>query len=137
MKKIIEKRADGSIRVKLITEGESKTRQEMKNQTDINVLMKKYGQTGQIHHLAKGIPFYGDVTNITDYKSALDAVNSANDAFKSLPSELRNRFSNDPTNLIDFLNNPSNLEEAQKLGLVKRPTPVVPEEIPIKIDPKP
>ena len=47
--------------------------------------------------------------------------------FDSLPSSLRERFSNDPSRLLAFVDDESNFDEAVKLGLLS-PLPV--EDIP-------
>jgi hypothetical protein len=47
----------------------------------------------------------------------------ANDAFMTLPAELRYKFNNDPQNFISYLQDPKNDEEAIKYGFkVKRQT---------------
>jgi phage internal scaffolding protein len=43
---------------------------------------------------------------------------AAEDEFDALPAQIRARFENEPANLIDFLSNEQNRDEAEKLGLV-------------------
>ena len=64
---------------------------------------------------------YGDFTNVIDYETALQRVITAQESFDSLPAKLRDRFQNDPANLIEFLNDESNRDEAVKLGLINPP----------------
>ena len=45
-------------------------------------------------------------------------VNQARDLFMSLDAEVRKRFGNDPAQLLDFLADNKNYDEAKKLGLV-------------------
>jgi len=101
-------------------EDATRTQQHFKDETDINNILRMFNITGQLP--TKAItPKYGDFTGIGDYHSALNAVIAAEDEFMTLPATLRARFDNDPAELIEFLNNPENLDEAQKLGLVKKP----------------
>lgn len=95
---------------------ESLTQQSDKDECDINVIMAKYGTTGQVPQvLEQGI--YGDFTEITDYRSALDMVRRADAAFHEVPAEIRKRFDNDPAKFVEFVQNPDNIEELEKLGL--------------------
>lgn len=96
----------------------SRTQQNRKAECDINLILKRYQQTGMISHLNQSEPRYGDFSNVPDFKTALDICISAQNAFNSLPSNLRKKFGNDPENFVNFINDDNNYEEAQKLGLV-------------------
>lgn len=109
--------------------GSSMTKQAFKDECDINQILRKVQKTGMIEHLAEGEPFYGDVSDIVDYKEALNVVANANDLFMKMSPEIRERFSNDPAQLIEFLDNKENLEEAVELGIcVKQPEKPVEEQ---------
>lgn len=99
---------------------------------DINNLVKtrveKSGrQTAYYTGLVSSLPAdtstakYGDFTSYTSDKLAesLNIVSTARSQFESLPSHIRDRFSNDPVKLVAFVDNPSNYDEAVKLGLAK------------------
>jgi phage internal scaffolding protein len=43
---------------------------------------------------------------------------AAQNAFKTLPASIRKEFNNDPSQVIDFLNNPANKDKAIELGLI-------------------
>lgn len=107
------------LRVQTHPVGESRTIQSDAQETDINFIVAKYNRTGQITHIANAMPQYGDFTNVGDYKEALDQVNAAQQQFMDLPSETRTRFNNDPGELIDFMSDPANTEEAIELGLAE------------------
>ena len=96
--------------------------QHFKDECDINYILKNFG----IEALAVNPlqPRYGDFTDVVDYHSALNAVIAAEDGFMALPANIRTRFDNDPAKLIDFMENPANLAEAQSLGLVNKSEPV-------------
>jgi phage internal scaffolding protein len=92
--------------------------QHFKDECDINSIMKRYTQTGLLPQSSREF-FYGDVSEQLDYRQALDFLNNAQDNFDALPAVLRKRFDNDPGQLLDFLANPDNREEAVRLGLVE------------------
>lgn len=110
------------------TVGDSLTKQCFKEQCDINRIVSKYEQTGLLEHLNQRPGFFEDLTNVPDYRSALNKVIQAKEAFGMLPARTRERFSNDPGEMLGFLEDPANKEEAIKLGLVKKPieAPITP-----------
>jgi len=101
----------------LACEEPSLAQQQFKDETDINNILRQFNVTGLLPE-APLSPRYGDFTGIVDYHTALNAVIAAEDGFMELPAELRARFQNDPENLINFLNDEKNKDEAIKLGLV-------------------
>jgi len=101
-------------------EDATRTQQHFKDETDINNILRQFNITGQLPSKAIS-PRYGDFSYTGDYHSALNAVIAAEVEFMSLPAQLRARFDNDPAELIEFLNNSDNLDEAIKLGLVNKP----------------
>ena len=104
----------------LTCEDPSLTQQHQREDADINNIVARFGLTGELPFSDRQ-PRYGDFSTVTDYHSAMNAVRSADEAFMSLPGELRARFHNDPSELVDFLASPDNREEAIKLGLVNNP----------------
>lgn len=113
---------------------ESLTKQSFKNECDINRIMKRYLQTG-ILPTSPGKPKYGDFASVGDYQTAVETVDRAKRMFGNLPSSIRERFKNNPVELLGFMQNEKNLEEAEKLGLVAaapRPAPAVPQPEPTK-----
>jgi phage internal scaffolding protein len=48
----------------------------------------------------------------------MNALIAAETEFAALPAQIRIKFANDPSNLVQFLDNPENRAEAEKLGLV-------------------
>lgn len=106
-------------RVLTINEEPTKTQQQYKEQVDVNNIMKKYKKTGSITHLrnaANGV--YMDLTQIPSYEEALMQIEKAQRAFEEIPSHIRLKFNNDPSQLISYLKDPSNLQEAITYGLV-------------------
>jgi len=100
-------------------EDASRTQQHFKDETDINNILRQFNVTGLLPQKAI-TPQYGDFSGIHDYHGALNQVIAAENEFMTLPAQLRARFDNDPQALIEFLDNPENINEAIKLGLVKK-----------------
>lgn len=120
----VEKRANGSKKITTINEEPSLTQQSFKDETNIVHIMKKYHAGQQITHLARNQGRYADLSEIKDYQTSLQTVINAKQAFGILPSEIRKRFLNDPQELLSFLSDPNNRDEAIKLGLINPPPPV-------------
>lgn len=98
----------------------SLTRQEFKDECDINVILARFQASGEIDFLNKHAPQYMDTTAI-DFQTAMQTVASAQSAFNDLPSHIRDRFQNDPAQLLDFVHKEANRDEAIKLGLIPPP----------------
>lgn len=107
----------------IIDEREDKTQQKFESESNINTIMSKYNNNVDILNASLRIqgatrqPQYGDFSNIPDFAQANQMIIDANDAFMQLPAKLREKFSNDPSKLISWLDNPDNDSEAIKLGL--------------------
>ncbi len=95
--------------------------QSQKDECDINRILARYRETGYLVdplHPGTRKPLFGDFTDIPDYQAALDLIAKADDAFMKLPAKIRDRFSNNPQEIFDFLNDEKNRDEAVKLGLI-------------------
>lgn len=115
----------------------SSTQQHFKDDCDINILVERFTRTGQMPQRSPEDYSFGDFSAI-DYQSALDTVMLANEQFGTLPANVRERFSNNPAQLLHFLENESNREEAIKLGLVapKSVGTVTPLDVTVPTDTK-
>lgn len=100
-------------------EDESLTEQEHLAETDINYIADKFLKTGHAPQVVN-MPTYGDFSGIADFQSAMNIITRAKQEFMDLPAKIRTRFSNDPAELIKFLDDPQNRDEAEKLGLVEK-----------------
>ncbi|AXH75718.1 MAG: internal scaffolding protein [Microviridae sp.] len=96
----------------------SLTKQEFKDECDINVLMSKYMSTGELPVINERMPQYLDVTGY-DFQASMEFIANAQSMFQELPSVVRNRFQNDPAQFLDFCSNENNHEEMAKMGLLK------------------
>lgn len=97
----------------------SRTQQHFAEEVDINTIVRRFGLTGE---LPKNVPLvmHGDFTNVVDFRSAMDLVVSAREAFMEQPAAVRARFHNDPQEFLDFTSRSENLDEAIKLGMVRQ-----------------
>jgi len=101
----------------LVCEEPTRAQQHHKDECDINVILERFGKTGQVPvNAISGT--YGDFSGVHDYHTAMNALIAAETEFAALPAQIRNKFANDPSNLVQFLDNPDNRAEAEKLGLV-------------------
>ncbi len=80
--------------------------------------MARFVKTGMIDFVNKHEPQYGDVTAL-DFQSSMERVATSREMFADLPAKVRDRFNNDPAELLQFLEDPRNKAEAVLLGLAK------------------
>jgi phage internal scaffolding protein len=105
--------------------GPSRTKQSFRNETDVNSIMAKFHQTGELPGLINSNPRYGDFSTIDTYQDSLNTVMLAQDQFAALPSLVRERFHNNPAEFLEFATNKTNNAEMAKMGLTKK-TPTQP-----------
>ncbi|WNK14584.1 MAG: internal scaffolding protein [Microvirus sp.] len=103
--------------------GSSLTHVEFQQETDINYIAQQFGLTGLLPNAFPSLN-YADFSEVYDYKTALDSIHNAHDQFMALPSAIRSRFNNNPQELLVFLEDTANREEAVKLGLVNPSPPL-------------
>lgn len=118
----------GVDRVQFATVGPSKTEQEHKDSCDINKKMARAMSVGTLQQQQANM-FYGDFSTFEDYQTARNKILDAESDFRMLPSSLRKRFDHDPANLIAFLGDEANRDEAIKLGIIPKPEPVVSQPV--------
>lgn len=94
------------------------TEQAHKNQCDINKIVARFDRDGIITHVSKFEGRFGDLSG-TDFKQMQDQVAGAKTMFEALPSGLRARFDNDPVNLLSFMDDEENRQEAIDLGMIR------------------
>ena len=103
-------------------DGDSLTQQHFAADADINNIIAKYAATGVLGDpLNPGsiMPMFDDFTNVLDYHTAQTYIANALQSFAALPSDLRLRFNNDPGQLISFIQDDNNREEAVRLGFIQ------------------
>lgn len=107
-----------------------RTKQQFKDECDVNLLMSRYMRTGILGDGLEPPPSrYMDVSSSYDFQEAMNFIADAQGQFYELPATIRARFNNDPGELLSFLDNPYNKQEGIALGLIRDPNipaPTVP-----------
>lgn len=132
--KYILRRKNGTKRVVTVNHEQSLADQSQADECDVNNIMDKYLKTGQVSHLTNMQGQYADVSQIPDLHTALSQVTQAEQAFQSLPAELRERFNNSPIKMVEFLKDSKNDQEAINLNLKSIQYKTIPVPVP---DPDP
>lgn len=104
----------------------SLTQQHFKQEADVNYIVSRYLQTGQMENVNEQPPLYGDISSFGaefDLRAAYEAVGRAEEGFLMLPSDVRKKLDNDPSKLISWLSDESNRADAIKYGLFNAPEP--------------
>lgn len=122
-----EKHKTGRIRQRVFFPEVGRTKPEFKESCDVNYILKKYKMTGTWDMV--GSPLYGDYSDVVDYQEACNIQIRAQEQFENLPSELRNRFQNDPSKFLEYVNDEKNNEEMWRLGLLNK-SPFMEKETP-------
>lgn len=110
------------------------TQQSGKDDADINVIVER-AKRGVPVQTRDESAMYGDFTQVpTDLRDCLNKMRFADQLFMSMDANVRKRFNNQPVEMLDFLSDPKNRDEAIKLGLVVPPAaaPVDPVEEQLK-----
>lgn len=124
--KVVRNRFDIVESKGLDTGSESKVQQNLQSQTDINQVVGRYKKTGLLQSTRnlsmqpqKG-PVFG-VYPFEDFQDAYNHIQQVKQDFMALPARVRQRFDNNPSNVVRFVDNPANAVEAIKMGLFKMP----------------
>ena len=103
----------------------SLTKQAFAETCNVNSIMRRFTSTGVIEHLNHRKPNYGFCTG-DDFRTSLDVIAQANASFGELPSDIRERFQNNPAEFFDFVQNPENRPEMAEMGLLEPDADVTP-----------
>lgn len=98
---------------------------EFLKESDINYLLARYKNTGSFYSVedmmkAKARPVFGDFTGIPNYEESLNKMATALEMFQELPLKIRQRFHDSPIELLAFMQDENNLDEAISLGIVEK-----------------
>lgn len=96
---------------------ESRTKQSMAAECDINLIMARFEVTGLVSHVSAGVPHFADVSAVGDYRTALENVRAVDEYFAGLPAKVRARFSHDSAEFMEYLESGASEEELRVLGL--------------------
>lgn len=97
----------------------SMTKQEFRDECNVNNILDKYQRTGIITHLKQNKGAYDDFTQHGSYQESLNNVIEAENAFMALPSSIRKKFNNDPGAFCEYVANPENHSDLVEMGLAK------------------
>lgn len=122
--------------------GSEGAKQSMKDECDVNTILARYAKTGLLTPVTTMPQAFVDVSEIGDYRSALENVRQAGELFMQLPAHIRARFGNDAAMFLDFATDPANVGEMRKMGMlpkeqetpVEAPEPPTPSEEAEKVD---
>lgn len=95
-----------------VNDSPSETRQEFKDECDINLLVARFEKTGSFYNPLspmKGevrVPEFLDCSNLPDFLDAQKLIATANEQFAALPAVVRSACNNDPAALLAALNDP-------------------------------
>ena len=92
------------------------TKQSFKDECDVNNIVNRWLKSGQLPLASMSSPSFIDVSGVPDYHTALNIVRQSQDMFAALPAAVRDRFGNDPGQLLAFVEDEKNLDEAIRLG---------------------
>jgi len=109
--------------LRTVIEGDSLTKQSMRDECDINKIMERFEKGKIITHTANREAYFADVSQVPDFAAAVEIVRKAEEMFMSLPAKLRSRFDNDPAAYVQFTADPANRDEMVALGLIPKPEP--------------
>lgn len=83
--------------------GDVMTKQAMRDDTDINLIVAKYRANGALPLPTAKVPQFGDFTMATDLHQAMIAVDAARAEFMTYPAELRELAGNNPVTFLEML----------------------------------
>ena len=94
---------------------ESLTKQEFKDECDINIVLGRYQEVRPWQH--PPTLRFGEFAEAPDFLGAQLLVKAAEDQFLSLPAKVRDRFQHSPARFLEFVHDPNNIAEARSLGI--------------------
>jgi len=107
--------------------GPGRTKQSFAEESNINIIMRRYEKTGILDHFNTHQGDYGDFIGAQDYHTSMNLIREAGEAFMTIPAGVRAKFENDPARFLEFVQDPENLDEMVKMGLAANPEGVVEE----------
>ena len=105
------------LRVTFETEGESLTEQQFAEESKMINKIRKFDSQGFFDSVNRNPAQYNDFTQVRDLADAIDQIEEARDAFQTIPSDIRKKFNNSPSEFFEFASKESNYDELVKLGL--------------------
>lgn len=116
-------------RVQVDASGGDKTIQSFAPELDINRIVSKYLQTGEMPQ--KNLPVWGQTVPSTELQDQLETAAAVEQWFQQMPADQRLKFSNNPVMALEFLEHEENKQEALERKMVaeeEKTPPQAPDE---------
>lgn len=121
---IISIRSNGRRRVQAFASGESRTKQQFKDECDINTILQRYERQGIDPAVLQANPQYLDLTDSQTFEEAATIVANAKSLFEELPTAVKVKFNNSPKAFLEFAEDPKNGEQMVEWGLGEKIEPI-------------
>lgn len=114
-------------------EGPGKAQQQFKEECDINTIVDRFLAAGE---MPQSIPFpnQDEFMETFDFQTSMNVLRKAEESFMEIPAKTRARFDNNPQKFMEFMHNPENALEWERLKLatirVEHPKQEAPKEEP-------
>ena len=106
---------------------EMRTKQDDRNRTNLNSIMRKYMATGE---LPTGRPVsYGDFTKVDSLLTAMVQVDQAERSFARLPAKVRDLCANDPVNFLAMVETEEGRQALNDAGMKPEQDPTIAEQV--------
>lgn len=103
--------------------------QHHSDDTVIQNILKRYDKTGVFYHVNQAQASYQDNTAFNEYADMYNKIKTADENFAALPAEIRAKFNNDTGAFLEFVNNDSNIEAMEEMGLIPKSVDQNAEEV--------
>ncbi|AXL15444.1 internal scaffolding protein [Microviridae sp.] len=97
--------------------GEMLTEQSHARSTDINFIIDQFTRTGVLKHSEQYAGQYGEFLAGDIYEIAQTKIAEANTMFQTLPPGVRQEFQGGTQEFLEFINDPTNVDQIEELGL--------------------
>lgn len=111
---------------------DSLVQQNQADECDINNIVKRFERGGTVPGNPSQ-PQFLDLSAPMTYQEMLNHTLEVQKAFERLPPMVRERFRNDPLEMVNFVMDEENRLEAEKIGLIPKEEPKIPQpsQIPV------
>lgn len=106
----------------------SRVKESFRDEVDINKIVARARAGQAITHVARGMPSFMDVSEVGDYKGALDMIRNADAFFARLPAKIREEFDNDPALFLDEVDSVEGRARFERAGLLEP----IPARVPVR-----
>lgn len=120
---------EASDKTGLKCEGPGKTQQQFKDETDINTIVERFGAAGELPPTMQ-FPQDAEFEEAFDFQTSMNVIRRAEESFMQLTGKQRARFNNSPQQFMEFMHDPENIHEMERLGLatIRKPVEEKPPE---------